>query len=669
MNAESRFQLSVDFIAAEGFQGDMKKVNNFKMLKFIFIAGCILLGIISMTGCAITPVEYALTSKLYYERGQHDEAIRNAREGIALNPGYAPNWYWLGVAYYNKGQNDEAINPFKKVIELTTAGPQLQSSYHYLGLIYHNKGNYNEAIARLGKALELNPADTETLKYIGRSYYFNRNYDEAIKRFNKSLELNPADVADLGFRGWTYYHKSNFNEAIKDFNKAIENIKPQQKTELQDALRGKGFSYLGLGDGETAVNMVKQAKSASDYDNNYDLSLIHYVLGKKEKAWELRGGKGALGISVRDYNKDERKGAGVDNTVPGGPAEKAGLLARDVIIKLNNAPILNMVDFIRSARTLEPGTTAKITILREGIERDIDVKVAFADFLMETDQLIAPVMAKRKIDPRTAELRDPVFMSSSASDVDQIPVVSPKTNKNAYAIVIGIEKYRQNLPKADFAGNDARMVTGYLTRVMGYPEENIVTLTNENAAKSDFEKYFEKWLWNNVEKNSMVFIYFSGHGAPNPGSGDAYLVPYDGDPSFIEQTGYSLKRLYEALGKLPAKEIIVALDSCFSGAGGRSVIAKGARPLVMNLQSNAVLSKNMTVLSASSGEQISSTYDEKGHGLFTYFMLKGIRNENVVRPDGSIAISDLFGYIKPQVERIARKQYNNEQTPQLIGAK
>jgi hypothetical protein len=89
----------------------------------------------------------------------------------------------------------------------------------------------------------------------------------------------------------------------------------------------------------------------------------------------------------------------------------------------------------------------------------------------------------------------------------------------------------------------------------------------------------------------------------------------------------------------------------------------------MNLQNNAALSKNMTVLSASSGEQISSTYDEKGHGLFTYFMLKGIKNEDVVQPDGSIAISDLFNYLKPQVERIARKQFNNEQTPQLIGAK
>jgi len=77
----------------------------------------------------------------------------------------------------------------------------------------------------------------------------------------------------------------------------------------------------------------------------------------------------------------------------------------------------------------------------------------------------------------------------------------------------------------------------------------------------------------------------------------------------------------------------------------------------------------MTILAAASGSQISSTYKERGHGLFTYFLLKGIKEEAVVRPDGSIATADLFQYLKPQVERIARRQYNSEQSPQLIGAK
>ena len=71
--------------------------------------------------------------------------------------------------------------------------------------------------------------------------------------------------------------------------------------------------------------------------------------------------------------------------------------------------------------------------------------------------------------------------------------------------------------------------------------------------------------------------------------------------------------------------------------------------------------------SAISSYQISSIYDEKGHGLLTCFVLKGIKNENEMRWEGSINISDLFGYDKPQIESIAGKQYSqNQQPPHLI---
>lgn len=303
------------------------------------------------------------------------------------------------------------------------------------------------------------------------------------------------------------------------------------------------------------------------------------------------------------------------------------------------------------------------------LERGADVDDAISQVL-EREGSKEGLALLQKFKQQKIAVRLPENTPSSIvakSDVDDLPSIKAKSNQNAYAIVIGIESYRQKLPKADYAAHDAQVMTEYLTKVMGYPEENVITLINDRAAKSDMEKYFEKWLLNNVEKDGTVFIYYSGHGAPNPKTGDAFLVPYDADPAFIDETGYSIKRLYDALGRLPAKDIVVALDSCFSGAGGRSVIAKGARPLVMNLDKEIKpLTKNMTVMSASSGDEISSTYDEKGHGLFTYFFLKGLKGEGDVNGDGSIDTGELFHYLKPQVMRTARKAYNNEQSPQIF---
>ncbi len=134
------------------------------------------------------------------------------------------------------------------------------------------------------------------------------------------------------------------------------------------------------------------------------------------------------------------------------------------------------------------------------------------------------------------------------------------------------------------------------------------------------------------------------------------MVPYDGDPTYLEQTGYSLKRLYEQLAKLPTKRIVVAMDSCFSGSGGRSVLSKGARPLVTAIPASS-LPAGVTVIAASGGDQISNSYQEKGHGLFTYYFLKGLKEKG----------SDLravYGYLKPEVARVARESYNADQDPQ-----
>ena len=253
------------------------------------------------------------------------------------------------------------------------------------------------------------------------------------------------------------------------------------------------------------------------------------------------------------------------------------------------------------------------------------------------------------------------------SDVDILPLTKTSLRKNAHAVVIGLERYRDELPRASHAEQDARVVARYLSGTMGYDESNIALLVNDRATKSDMEKYFETWLPNRVESEDTVFVYFSGHGAPNAKTGEAYLVPYDGDPVFLDNTGYPLSRLYQSLANLPAKEVVVVLDSCFSGAGGRSVIAKGMRPIITEMKSPLLGKGKTIVLSASSGQQVSSTYEQKAHGLMTYFFLKGLQGEADTNKDGKIDIAELFEYLRPQVERVARRNFNNEQTPLLLG--
>jgi hypothetical protein len=252
------------------------------------------------------------------------------------------------------------------------------------------------------------------------------------------------------------------------------------------------------------------------------------------------------------------------------------------------------------------------------------------------DRILANESKYARIGPATPLAGQAIakVIPPEANEVDQLPASRARLNPNAYALVVGIEQYRQGLPSADYSAHDAEIVDKYLTGVLGYPQENVVRLLNDRATKTDLEKYVEGWLPNRVGKDDTVFLYFSGHGAPNPQTGDAYLIPYDGDPAFVEKTGYPVKRLYESLGKLPAKQVVVMLDSCFSGAGGRSVLARGMRPMVISVENPVVANGKTVVLTASAGNQVSSTYLAKGHGLLTYFFLRGLKGEGDRNNDG-----------------------------------
>ncbi|HAZ07139.1 MAG TPA: hypothetical protein DCZ01_01145 [Elusimicrobia bacterium] len=241
------------------------------------------------------------------------------------------------------------------------------------------------------------------------------------------------------------------------------------------------------------------------------------------------------------------------------------------------------------------------------------------------------------------------------SDVDSPDYRLPERPAD-FALVIGIEKYK-DLPEAEFGARDAEAVKEHLL-ALGYPERNIIHLTGENATRTGLQKYLEEWLPRNVSPESTVFFYYSGHGAPDVKTGEAFLVPWDGDPSFLQSTAYPVKQLYEALGRLKARRVVVALDSCFSGAGGRSVLARGMRPLVPTMAVTAPSSDKIVILAAASGEEVTGSLPEQGHGMFTYHLLKAF--------SGKATVKGVFDYLKPKVQDGARRQ-NREQTPQLLG--
>ncbi|MBM3900045.1 MAG: caspase family protein [Gemmatimonadetes bacterium] len=258
-------------------------------------------------------------------------------------------------------------------------------------------------------------------------------------------------------------------------------------------------------------------------------------------------------------------------------------------------------------------------------------------------------------------------------------IVPPKTglvNPDAVAVVIGNRSYaRSEVPSVDYAVRDAEAVRQFLTQTFGFREENIIF--ERNAAYSTMqrifgsERDFKGQLYNYMDpaKPSDVFVFYSGHGAPDPGSGTAYLVPSDADPQSIGLTGFPVKQIYNNLAQLPASSITVVMDACFSGLTDRGSLLRGISPLTLRVENPVLAATNSVVLTASRSTEVSGWYDQEKHGLFTYTFLDQIKKTfaNGV-PDSVPTAKALADQVTPEVVRMSRRIRQREQTPQLFGA-
>ncbi|MBM4123680.1 MAG: hypothetical protein FJ246_01790 [Nitrospira sp.] len=238
---------------------------------------------------------------------------------------------------------------------------------------------------------------------------------------------------------------------------------------------------------------------------------------------------------------------------------------------------------------------------------------------------------------------------------------------NAYAVVIGISQYREEgIPKVVYAAKDAEAIAQVLEKQAGIPKSHIKLMIDGKATGSDFHKLGD-WLKIKVRQaDSTVYLYYAGHGTPDAKTSEPSLVPWDGDPDF-PNTLYPLATLYAALEQLPAANIVVWLDSCFSGAEGRSVLAKGTRPFRLEMDKLAPSAlKKVIVMAAATGKQMSSDYDKAGHGLFTHAVLTGLQGGADTDKNGLVTLQELYPYVKRQVVDTAAEELTREQTPVLL---
>ena len=254
-----------------------------------------------------------------------------------------------------------------------------------------------------------------------------------------------------------------------------------------------------------------------------------------------------------------------------------------------------------------------------------------------------------------------VTLTAGISDVDtNIPTASSQ-NENTFVVIIANENYLK-LSKVPYAMNDGEIFGEYCKRTLGIPNANIrfykdATYGTMLAAINDIRDISRVF-----QGNINIIFYYAGHGAPEEHTNESFLMPIDAF-AVKKEICYSLSKLYLDFYSLNANKVVLFIDACFSGATREGKTLASARGIVVSPKAEIPHGK-ILVLSASTAEQTALPYSEQNHGLFTYFLLKKLKESK-----GNVTMGELDEYIKQNVSRQSIVINRKLQTPSTIFSK
>lgn len=226
------------------------------------------------------------------------------------------------------------------------------------------------------------------------------------------------------------------------------------------------------------------------------------------------------------------------------------------------------------------------------------------------------------------------------------------------ALIIGIgPAYARMTPLPAVVTADAIGLHEVLTNptLCGYNKQKVELLLDAAATKVNIVAGIKR-LASEAQSDETVVVFFSGHGARRYADDDVgtYLCPVDFDSDQPRSSGIESTELSLLIDEIPSDRVLVVIDACHSeGAiffksddASKGLLLPGLRSTALDLLAKG---KGRVVVSSCREEETSLTYSAKGHSLFTYFLLMGLRGEASGDDSRVIKVFDLFNYLADQV--------------------
>lgn len=192
-----------------------------------------------------------------------------------------------------------------------------------------------------------------------------------------------------------------------------------------------------------------------------------------------------------------------------------------------------------------------------------------------------------------------------------------------WLIVIGIENYTET-DGVKFAKNSSEIFTKVAQKTLGISDRNTYSFIDEKATSGAIKDKLEIMM-TNIKEGDTIYFYYSGHGIPVLPDNEPYILPQDKMPEMIgKDEFFKLRNIYKMLSESKASKVVAIIDSCFSGATDGVSVVKGVAATRLKPKKVTFDTNKMIVMTAGQDKQYSNMYEEKGHRLFTYFVMKSL---------------------------------------------
>lgn len=655
---------------------------------------------------------YSYLGQTCLQNGDYDHAVKSMAEGVVL---YPANYtlLTLGLQACIDGKHGENIPFFlEKAMVLRPNDEQL---LNIQGLYFEDEQQYSSALDVFQRLDELHPNNLSIAKHLALCYYnlgvkhyndailsedekiakrhkrqSNAYFTEASTQLEKVLANDPLSIKYLKALAVTYGCRDE-KEKFDEINTRIRALGHQpERSMMPSMIAFKEDNTSNFSSGDSGAMPFDQIPLYSDYAGTYvtDGLAKWAQRGQFEKMDEYTRRVSEQNVqneyvrlckeAERDYLDKYSSKVKIKDMVLGhyDPDHEAYMIHSDYGDMTVHVPLKNK----EAEQFSSQWNKVKIRTPRYYIHNDRPAiaSISFVtpnekSYSYSADDAATYTYTDVMIDFNNTIRRQGNQASASTSgdkssqaaptiitrqsDVDKnIPVVK-NVNDDTYVLIMANEDY-QNVADVNSAGHDGDMFREYCIKTLGIPENHIKYFKNATLVNIHEGLSFIRNGVKGLNGNANVILYYSGHGMPDEETKDAYLIPVDGNATIME-TCYSLDRLYEELNNLNAASTMVFLDACFSGARRDDQMLVAARGIARKPKA-AALKGNMFVLSAASGQETAMAYQDKNHGMFTYFLLKKLQESK-----GKATLKEIGDYVTRNVTEQSNIINKKSQTPQV----